>query len=430
MITFKQLFKREFMSGIVSILAILLMAVWTAPVSASEDKLDSKKKKEIVNQITTALNEHYVFPHVAKRMGEHLRKRLKKGAYKKITNPIELAEVITKDLRDVSHDLHLRVGYYPESPRPREDQPIDREKTSRRIGFTNAAFEKVQRLTGNIGYLKLNGFINAEYGGATAVAAMNFLGNTDALIIDLRQNGGGAPSMIQLINSYFFDEPVHLNSFYIRKGDKINQFWTSAHIQGKRMTHVDIYVLTSKRTFSAAEEFTYNLKHMKRATIVGETTGGGAHPVDFHYLDEVKFGMSIPFGRAINPVTGTNWEGKGVKPHVEVPQEQAFDTAYDLALKKLIEKANEEKKRWIEGDFNSAGYRMMGIGELEKAIKIFKKNVELFPMSDNVYDSLGDAYMKNFQKELAIKNYKKSLELNPNNLNAARMLKKLEELKF
>jgi tetratricopeptide (TPR) repeat protein len=165
---------------------------------------------------------------------------------------------------------------------------------------------------------------------------------------------------------------------------------------------------------------------MKRATIVGETTGGGAHPVKFHYLEEVKFGMTIPFGRAVNPITNTNWEGTGIKPHVEVPKEEAFDKAYHLALKKLSEKADDEKKEWIEREFNNKGYRLMGAEKIKKAIKVFKKNVEIFPRSANVYDSLGEAYMKNNEKELAIKNFKKSLELDPKNKNAVKMLKKLE----
>ncbi len=165
---------------------------------------------------------------------------------------------------------------------------------------------------------------------------------------------------------------------------------------------------------------------MKRATIVGETTGGGAHPVNFHYLDDVKYGVVVPFGRAVNPVTGTNWEGKGIKPHVEVPSGEAFEKAYELALKKMAEKGDKDKKKLLEGDFNGRGYKLLRLGNLEKAIAVFKKNVALFPESANVYDSLADAYRENGQKELAVKNYKKSLELDPKNQNALRHLKKFE----
>jgi hypothetical protein len=415
-----------------AVLAAVLLVVWTMGTTfiyaaVPAQTLDTQKQTQVINRIIDTINENYVFADVAKNMGEHILKQLKKGAYKKITDPAEFATVLTKDLRDICHDLHLRVNYFPEPPRQRPDAPQDPEEIRRRLSYSNFGFEKVQRLAGNVGYLKLNGFIGAEYGGATAVAAMNFLANCDALIVDLRQNGGGQPSMIQLINSYFFDEPVHLNSFYIRKGDKTQQFWTQAHVQGKRMTQADIYVLTSKRTFSGAEEFTYNLKNMKRGTIIGETTGGGAHPVRFHYFEELQFGIRVPFGRAINPISGTNWEGTGIKPDIEVPQEKAYDTAYKLAVKNLLTKTKTpEEKRRLESDINIGGYRLLDRKKVKEAIKIFEMNVELFPESFNVYDSLAEAYMTDNNKELAIKYYKKSLELNPENENAKKFLKELE----
>jgi hypothetical protein len=415
-----------------AVLAAVLLVVWTMGTTfiyaaVPAQTLDTQKQTQVINRIIDTINENYVFADVAKNMGEHILKQLKKGAYKKITDPAEFATVLTKDLRDICHDLHLRVNYFPEPPRQRPDAPQDPEEIRRRLSYSNFGFEKVQRLAGNVGYLKLNGFIGAEYGGATAVAAMNFLANCDALIVDLRQNGGGQPSMIQLINSYFFDEPVHLNSFYIRKGDKTQQFWTQAHVQGKRMTQADIYVLTSKRTFSGAEEFTYNLKNMKRGTIIGETTGGGAHPVRFHYFEELQFGIRVPFGRAINPISGTNLEGTGIKPDIEVPQEKAYDTAYKLAVKNLLTKTKTpEEKRRLESDINIGGYRLLDRKKVKEAIKIFEMNVELFPESFNVYDSLAEAYMTDNNKELAIKYYKKSLELNPENENAKKFLKEQE----
>jgi hypothetical protein len=170
---------------------------------------------------------------------------------------------------------------------------------------------------------------------------MNFLAYADAVIFDLRQNGGGSPSMIQLITSYLLDEPTHLNSFYIRKEDTTKQFWTQAWVDGPKMSDALVYVLTSSSTFSGAEEFTYNLKNLKRGTIIGETTGGGAHPVDGRIFANLNVGMSLPFGRAVNPITGTNWEGTGVTPDIEVPQEKALDVAHLEALKALLEKADD-----------------------------------------------------------------------------------------
>ncbi len=410
-------------------LALLLTAAFTLQLGAAPAKkdLDKQERAKIVQQVGKALIDNYVFPDKGKEMAEHIQKLQKKGTYKKINDHRDFAEQLTKDVRDISHDLHIRIRFQPEPPRRRQGERPSREEVQARYDYTNGGFKEVKRLPGNVGYLRFDGFNPAEFAGATAVAAINFLNNVDALIIDLRYNGGGAPSMIQLICSYFFEEPTHLNSFYIRKGEKTHQFWTQAHVKGKLMTETEIFVLTSKRTFSAAEEFTYNLKNLERATIVGETTGGGAHPVNFHYLDEIKFGMSIPFGRAVNPVTKTNWEGTGIKPHVEVPQAEAYDKAYALALEKLAKKAEKpEKVKALESDINGEGYRALMFGNTKKAIKLFELNVKLFPKSSNAYDSLGEAYMKSKQKDLATKNYKKSLELNPKNDNAAKMLKKLE----
>lgn len=400
------------------------MAFAVPPVQA----LDQGTRKAVIDEIIKKINDIYVFPDVAKKMEKHLRQQLKKGAYKTVTEPAEFADVLTKDLRDICHDLHLRVRYFTEPPRQRQGQPPDPVEIKKRLEFVNSQFEKAERLPGNIGYLKFNGFMSAGYGGATAVAALNFLAHCDALIIDLRQNGGGSPTMIQLISSYFFDELKHLNSFYIRKTDETKQFWTQSHVQGPRMTDTDLYILTSRRTFSAAEEFTYNMKNMKRATIVGETTGGGAHPVEFHYFDKLQFGITVPFGRAINPISGTNWEGTGIKPHIEVPQQEALDKAYHLALNKLVEKTeNTEKKQAIERDLNMKGYRLLTQDQVKEAIEIFELNVTLFPGSSNAYDSLAEAYMKDEQNDLAIKNCKKSLELNPDNKNAVKMLEKLQK---
>jgi hypothetical protein len=174
---------------------------------------------------------------------------------------------------------------------------------------------------------------------------MNFLAYADAIIFDLRQNGGGSPSMIQLISSYLFDEHTHLNSFYIRKEDTVKQFWTQQYVQGPRMVNADVYVLTSPSTFSAAEEFTYNLKNLERGTIVGETTGGGAHPVDGRFFPNLNLAVSLPFGRAINPITGTNWEGTGVTPDIEVPASEAKEVAHQDALKKILARSEDEDEK-------------------------------------------------------------------------------------
>ena len=195
-------------------------------------------------------------------------------------------------------------------------------------------FEKAEHLPGNIGYLKFNAFPSPDICGPTATAAMNFLANSDAIIIDLRQNGGGDPKMVAYITTYLFDKPTHLNDMYNRKEDSIQEYWTLKDVPGKRVAGKPVFVLTSKRTFSGAEEFTYNLKNLKRATIIGETTGGGAHPVGPHRIDD-HFMIGVPFARPINPVTKTNWEGTGVEPDVKVPADQALDVAKKMAMEEI-----------------------------------------------------------------------------------------------
>jgi C-terminal processing protease CtpA/Prc len=166
---------------------------------------------------------------------------------------------------------------------------------------------------------------------------MNFLANVDAIVFDLRDNGGGHPAMIALISTYLFDQPTHLNDIWTRKTGATQQYWTLPVVPGKRLAAAPAFVLTSSRTFSGAEEFSYNLKNLKRATIVGETTGGGAHPVRGERIDD-RFVIGVPFARAINPITLTNWEGIGVVPDVKVAAADALTTAQKLATEELAKR--------------------------------------------------------------------------------------------
>jgi C-terminal processing protease CtpA/Prc len=231
----------------------------------------------------------------------------------------------------------------------------------------NYGFERAERLPGNIGYLDLRAFMDAREGGATAAAAMAFLANTNALIVDIRRNGGGGPEMVALVSSYLFDERVHLNSLYWREGDRTDQFWTTDWVPGPRFGGSrPVYVLTSGETFSAAEEFAYNLQTRKRATIVGETTGGGAHPGGPARLTE-HFRLFIPRGRAINPVTGDNWEGRGVKPDVPVPATDALRTARVLAMRERLSQVKDAELK----------------GELERLLRELEAEVTPRPTRGN-----------------------------------------------
>jgi retinol-binding protein 3 len=337
----------------------------TIPGDGKDVNLSAAQRGEVIEGALKHLDRAYIFPDVAKKMAAAIRERVDKKEYDNITSGRELAVKLTSHLQEVSHDQHLRVSYSAE-PFPkylqREPTAKEREEMRRFAAVRNFGFEKVERLSGNVGYLDLRGFMPVELAGDTAAAAMNFLANTEALIIDLRQNGGGSPAMVAMLCSYLFPaEPVvHLNDLYYRPDNSTHQWWTLPYVPGKRYLGKSVYVLTSKRTFSAAEEFTYNLRNLKRATIVGEITGGGAHPGGPQPIND-HFSVWVPTGRAINPISKTNWEGTGVKPDIEVPADLALKTAHFGALKKVRDTA--------AGDPEQTKHLNEIIQKLEKELK-------------------------------------------------------------
>lgn len=303
-------------------------------------KIDAATRAKVIDGAITNLNEFYVFPETAKKMEEAVRARQKKGDYDSINDGDDFAKRLTDDLQAVSHDKHLHVMFSPAAmpDMPQGRDPKREAEERKEMERMNCGFNKVEILEGNVGYLKFDFFADPEMCGPTAVAAMNFLANVDAIIFDLRENGGGDPKMIAFISTYLFRERTHLNDLWTRKDNTTDQYWTLPYVPGKRLDGKPAFVLTSSNTFSGAEEFTNNLKTLKRATIIGETTGGGAHPVNGHRIDE-HFMIGVPFARAINPITKTNWEGTGVEPDVKVPAADALSKAKQLAAEKLASKS-------------------------------------------------------------------------------------------
>jgi tetratricopeptide (TPR) repeat protein len=452
-----------------SLLLALLAALLLAPAALAQAQmagqpaaaLDAEARRAAVGRIATLLDERYVFPDVGREAGAFVTAQLEAGAYDDLTAVDAFAERLTTDLQSVSHDGHMRVRPVP------PDEPGDPDAAMaaarRRMREENYGFYRVERLDGNVGYLDLRGFAPVEEARETAAAALRFLANVDALVVDLRQNGGGSPGMVQFLCSYLFAERTHLNSLYWREGDRTEEFWTLDDLPGPRLADVPVFVLTAERTFSGAEEFAYNLRTRERATLVGETTGGGANPGGFMPVS-AQLGIFVPTGRAINPVTGTNWEGTGVAPHVAVPADQAYGRALELAREAA--EAHRAERLAAEGEaraamrrgldaaeaaegaardravgdalraaldagvadefvINGLGYRYLGDGAHDMAIAVFRFNVEAFPASFNTYDSLGEAYMEAGERDLAIANYERSLELNPGNENGRRMLARL-----
>jgi len=328
------------------VIASFMMRAIPPGITAAEMSLtiDAAARARVIEGAVANLNEFYIYPETAKKMEAALRAHQKKGDYDSLNDAEAFADLLTNHLQEVSHDKHLHVIFSPRVV-PKGDPGRDPEGEARmrtQLERNNCFFDKVEHLPSNIGYLKFDAFPNPQICGPTVTAAMGFLANSDAIIFDLRQNGGGDPKMVQFISSYLFDEPTHLNDMYNRKEDSTTQYWTLPYVPGKRFAGKPVFVLTSTRTFSGAEEFTYNLKNLKRATIIGETTGGGAHPVSGHRIDD-HFMIGVPGGRPINPISKKDWEGTGVEPDVKVSADQALDVAKKMAAEQIQKKVPGER---------------------------------------------------------------------------------------
>jgi hypothetical protein len=350
----KKLNGKQTAKRVVILLASMLFSISLSLQAQAPDKpvpLTENEKKQVIDSVSKLLTNEYIYPEVAKKIINAIASNSAKGNYTALTDPFEFADKLNQDLIKASNDKHFYMAFDPAWIMEKKKALANKDSSEvfiplQELRRRNFAFKEVKILEGNIGYLNLEGFVPPSLAGETAVAAMAFLANTDAVIIDLRNNGGGSPEMVQLLCSYFFDsEPVLLVEFYSRKEDKITQSYSLPYVQGKQRPKVDVYILTSTKTFSAAESFSYIFKNRKRAVIIGETTGGGAHPVKQMIVTD-RFTLRMPIERPIDPITKTDWEGTGVKPDVDVPAKEALITAQIKALEKLA-KSNTDSSTYI-----------------------------------------------------------------------------------
>lgn len=294
--------------------------------------LDAAEKQRVLEGTIRNLKAHYVDHDVAEQMANGLRKHQQRGDDDAVKDGELFAALLTQQMREVSKDQHLELVYsrdrLPQQPAGQTSQELAlyRETMQRR----NCTFEKVEILPHNIGYLKLNSFPDASQCQATAEAAMASLNDADAVIFDLRDNRGGEPAMVMLIAAYLFDHPEYM---YNPRENTTEKSWTQSPIPESKLADKPAYILTSGATISAAEHFTYDLKMLKRATVVGERTAGAAHAGVWHRLDD-HFGMGIPETKAINPFSKADWAEVGVEPDVAVKAAQALETAKRLAQSK------------------------------------------------------------------------------------------------
>ncbi|WP_373991544.1 S41 family peptidase [Duganella sp. BuS-21] len=333
----------------------MILSVIALPNASAQQSpaLSAADKAAAVDLLAQRLSGKYVYADEGNKMAAAVRDHLLKGDYEKVATDAEFADLLTTHLQAAHPDKHLSIRHIPNAlpdrPRPSLTRGVPAEMRQRmtEVGqYLNFAFEKVERLPGNIMYLKLNGFFEAEVGRAAATAAMNLAANGNAMIIDLRDNGGGDPRMVAYVASYLLgDKKVHLSDIYFRAENETNSFWSDPAVPGVRFgPDKPVYVLTSGETFSAAEDFTYNLQAIKRITVVGGTTGGGAHPIQPFRVSPNLVAV-IPVGRSINLITKGDWEGSGVKPDVAIAADKAMTKANALALRQVLPKIDNPHER-------------------------------------------------------------------------------------
>jgi len=297
--------------------------------------MDSAARSQVVEAATKALEDKYIFPDLGIAMAKMIRQQNAAHAYDALTTGVEFSRQLTADLYSVGHDKHIHVDSDDRrvviQERPGSGGPGPRPHYLE--GPPPAArVSEFKRLTGNIGYIRVDQMLPADGPNESIDTAMAALTGSKALIIDLRHNGGGDPMMVAYLCTYLFPAGarIHLSDFVDRDDPAPRGSYTLPSVPNETFAG-DVYLLTSHFTFSGGEEMAYDLQALKRATIVGETTGGGANPGGPVPLPD-HFSIFIPTGRPINPVTKTNWEGVGVQPDVSVPADEALEKAKFLAL--------------------------------------------------------------------------------------------------
>jgi hypothetical protein len=328
---------------------IVILAGNSPIIAAGSIGVDNDMKREMIDLITEKINEIYIFPDIASEIDDQLHEILREGEYDNYNTLSAFIDRLNTDLYGISQDRHLRI--FPlskefcakfDSDEAAADDIIQSFSTSE---FDNYGFYCVEILDGNIGYLDLRTFAEPKRAYDHAMAAMMLLKGSDAVIIDLRKNGGGDGGMVWLIASFFFDERTRLNDAYYRKGEFTEQHWTVPVPFGDAFVEKALYILIGNVTFSAAEDFAYAMQAHKRATLIGEKTRGGGHPIELLVFRKYFITIDIPNAYSINSVTGTNWEKVGVLPDIEIPFEETFDYGYRLALQNIYNKTDDEDKR-------------------------------------------------------------------------------------
>ncbi|MFC2139363.1 S41 family peptidase [Bacteroidota bacterium] len=435
-------------------------------------ELTDETRVEMIDAVCELLREHYVFPDVAEKLCDTLHVRLEKGYYN-VNTYDELSDLLSRDLKSVNQDGHLNVWWIPPDRHNQNTEKVDPIVRQLHIIRTNAErgfdFKKVEILEGNIGYLELTKFKSIPDPKLERMleGTMNFLSNCSAFILDLRRNNGGNYKMIQKFLSYFFEKPVKITGRYTRPSGGVKEIYTRDDVDNKHLFDIPLYVLVSSRTVSGPEQVAYDLQALNRAIIIGEHTKGAANPSRFHRIKE-KLLVCIPYGYAVNPVTGGNWEGTGITPDIIVPADSALPKAIELAtiaaedmqkkeeakvdsLIVVLQNKMKQVESLLQTDFSKAEELFSRIldeffeieymnqylllewldqykeeGNTAALEMIARQGVERYPEDDRFYSWLGDTYYEKGDLEKALEAYQGLMLLNPNDV---RVKSKIEEIR-
>ncbi len=363
--------------------SILLIAIFFSSVvyaQEGEDPIGENRKTMILDTILICLNDEYVYPENVQIISDSLTHFLKIGRYSAHIAQSDYVDALSIDLRRISKDRHLslKVVKNLNDAGGRQQHSLTSEQV-RAVRNKNFYFKNVELLSGNIGYLRFDRFANPELAAKTVSAAMQFLENCDAIIIDLRFNYGGEEEMVKYIASHFFKESTLMNSRNFTRRNSVVESWTDTSLFVEPLGSSDLYLLTGNGTASGAEAFSYGLQNHKRAVVIGARTAGAAHWVEYFHFPSLQLEIKVPVAYPSHPKTDTNWEGVGVTPNIQISEKEAFDRAYVLALDSLInketDKTNVEELAW---------YRRIA------SLKLDSQGLNTFVISDYVghYDGI------------------------------------------
>lgn len=440
--------RQNILTSVSPFLLIILSSIFLNAQKGEDTLIPSMELNTMVDSIAKLVESKYIDATMGKKMSNHIKVNHQKGNYKNMTYKA-LGQQLRKDFLEVSDDVHMSAFYRKQTETPKatilETHQDDYGAKS------NFGYIEVKILEEFIGYLKIAHFTKWKFFEEAKTAATNsiqMLQHTNALIIDVRDNPGGFEDIVAYLMSYFFEgESFHLQKYFCRYENKERSIQTSSNIPGIRLPEIPIYILVNEGTGSAAESLAYMMKHLNRATIIGETTVGAGNGSTYFRVSD-KFLVQIATWETINAITKTSWEKTGVTPNIKTTSDEAFDKALGLAkvagrkyrsniLKQqktlldnldrafeshpnqmaddsLVFYLTESHKQGFhkEHDINNLGYRLLGQPKKSKTAElVFKVNTILYPNSANVYDSYAEALALNGKSKKALIAYEKAVSL-------------------